>query len=325
MRGGTRATPPQLEVVLICVKRDSAIYLALLFFLLVHDCAAQEQGASQVVAPQKHPGFAVGVLPALTWKPEYQKFGLVDAALTGTFVALGVTSRILGPRTNGPQGGVWVDEGVRNALRASSEQGRARAGATSDVLVAVSFSYAFVGEPLVNGAWLRQSPEVGAQIALLNSEVIALTFGVQQLTANWVARERPYGRECASAELPVKSEPCQKSERYRSFFSGHTSLPFSLAAATCTHNSFLPLNGRQGWVPCVLGIALAATTGALRIVADNHYATDVFVGAGAGSLIGFLVPFLHYTTGTKAALGQGTKLALRVFPTPQGVQVLGSF
>ncbi len=40
------------------------------------------------------------------------------------------------------------------------------------------------------------------------------------------------------------------------------------------------------------GLTLA-TTGVLRIAAVKHYATDVIVGAGAGTLVGWLVPCIH--------------------------------
>src|SRR5690606_20567649 len=111
-----------------------------------------------------------------------------------------------------------------------------------------------------------------------------LTQGIQQVASNAVGRDRPYGRNCPSD--PDEDDPhCAGRERYRSFISSHTSVPFSLAVATCMHHAHLPLSGRAAtWGVCATGLTLAAATGTLRIVSDNHYATDVFIGAALGSL-----------------------------------------
>src|SRR5690606_17122281 len=134
----------------------------------------------------------------------------------------------------------------------------------------------------------------------MNSEVMALTFAAQQVTSNVVGRERPYGRACASGEVEPQSDHCEGRDRYRSYFSGHTSVPFALATAQCVHHARVGLSGSRPWIPCVLGLAVAATSGTLRIVSDYHYATDVVSGAMVGTLIGLGVPLLHYTTGLTA-------------------------
>ena len=42
------------------------------------------------------------------------------------------------------------------------------------------------------------------------------------------------------------------------------------------------------------GLLLGATTGYMRMAADKHYMSDVLVGAGMGSLIGFVVPYTFH-------------------------------
>jgi membrane-associated phospholipid phosphatase len=75
-----------------------------------------------------------------------------------------------------------------------------------------------------------------------------------------------------------------------SFPSGHTALAFSLATASGT---VATLRGYRS-APYVwgAGMALAAFTGYLRMAADQHYASDVVVGALVGSLVGWAVPYL---------------------------------
>lgn len=240
---------------------------------------------------------AAGLLEPVTWQPHYRPVGPVDYSLTIAFGGLSVASRLVGPGTSGPSGGWAFDEGVRDSIRGTGYRDRLFAEDMSDVLLGVSSSYALFGDPLVNAAWLRDSPAVGYQIGWINAEVIAVTLGIQQLTANLVGRERPYGRDCGTPELDERTHRCEGSDRYRSYFSGHTSVPFSIAAATCLHHRFLPLSGGHTWVPCTLGILTAAGSATLRIVSDNHYASDVLTGIAVGTAVGLTIPLIHYKTG----------------------------
>ena len=43
----------------------------------------------------------------------------------------------------------------------------------------------------------------------------------------------------------------------------------------------------------ITGIDNAAVTASLRVAAGKHFFTDVLTGAGVGSAVGFLVPYLH--------------------------------
>ncbi len=69
---------------------------------------------------------------------------------------------------------------------------------------------------------------------------------------------------------------------------------------------------RWAGVIWAVGLAGAATVGYLRIAADQHYLTDVLVGAAAGSAIGFAVPYGFHR-------GAG---ALAVTPVPGGGAML---
>jgi undecaprenyl-diphosphatase len=178
---------------------------------------------------------------------------------------------------------------------------------------------------LINATWLRRSSDVGRQLFLLNTEVLALTLGVQQTVANAVGRERAYGQTCGSEDLAEGTEQCEGQDRYRSFFSGHTSVPFALAAATCTHHIYLPLSGstQNAWISCTSGFLVAGTAGLMRIVSDYHYSTDVIAGALAGSAIGFAVPLLHYTTGAQVPGVELGSMRVNVAPMGAGLQLYG--
>jgi hypothetical protein len=76
------------------------------------------------------------------------------------------------------------------------------------------------------------------------------------------------------------------------------------------------------------GLALATTTGVLRVMSDQHYATDVIAGMATGALLGWLVPRLHkpdpvavtprVTVAPPAAATPGPTAVLRVPVRPGG-------
>ena len=97
--------------------------------------------------------------------------------------------------------------------------------------------------------------------------VAAAEFGVSALThitKETAKRVRPNGSGTAS------------------FFSGHTSAAFTGAGIICHDEPKL----------CPAALALAGTTGYMRIAANRHWASDVIVGAWFGYAGGQLIPTL---------------------------------
>lgn len=102
-------------------------------------------------------------------------------------------------------------------------------------------------------------------------------------------------------------------EDHLSFFSGHSSLVFSIAfsAGAVAHRRGYKLE------PVIwgAGLTLAATTAYLRIAADRHYFTDVMVGSAIGAAGGLLIPRI---TGSLPD-------SVSVVPTGRGLAVIGRF
>jgi membrane-associated phospholipid phosphatase len=142
---------------------------------------------------------------------------------------------------------------------------------------------------------------------LVIAEAVALNGALTQIVKFAVGRERPFVHELPVDQKPLTAHPADNNV---SFYSSHTSFAFSLAVATATVASMR----RYRWAPVIwaVGLAGAATTGYLRIAADQHYFTDVLVGAAAGSAIGFGVPYGFHR-------GAG---ALAVSPVPGGGAML---
>jgi membrane-associated phospholipid phosphatase len=185
-------------------------------------------------------------------------------------------------------------------LRLQSTGARRWARDASDIALIINESWLFF-DALVVAGWYRDSPEVGAQQALISTEVIAITAGFQGIVSYAASRERPYGRECGG-EVPADARDCETRDRYYSFYSGHSSQTFAAAAVNCMHHAYVPLygGGAADAAACAGMFTIAAGTAVLRVATDMHYLSDVLMGAALGTATGLLVPWaLHYRHGAR--------------------------
>jgi membrane-associated phospholipid phosphatase len=132
--------------------------------------------------------------------------------------------------------------------------------------------------------------------ALIVIETAALAMDLNQLVKFSVGRQRPFVRYGNSPEGAARAP---EADDNLSFYSGHTTFTFAVAAAAGTVSD---LRGYRSapWVWGV-GMGLAAATGYLRIAADRHYLTDVLVGAALGTAAGVALPRLLHGRDDDAA------------------------
>jgi membrane-associated phospholipid phosphatase len=163
-------------------------------------------------------------------------------------------------------------------------------------------------------------------MALIDAEALAIAGALQETTTALVSRQRPYVADCGGG-LPSTTLDCTSPGRNRSFFSGHSTLSFTAAGLTCEHHLTLHLlGGARDALVCVGALVLAGATATLRVVADQHYASDVIGGALVGSAVGLAVPAIHYSGGQWNHLPSGSAgLELRLVPTGLGATVVGIF
>ncbi|HEY0467969.1 MAG TPA: phosphatase PAP2 family protein [Polyangiaceae bacterium] len=267
---------------------------------------------------------SVDAPPPLVWK--WARFSTADYLITGAGGAITLTTAIVNPRAqHSLSGGLWFDESVRNALRVDTLPNRYIFRDASDVGLSLMVSWPFVADALTTAWWYRGSRDAAQEMALIDLETFAVSGAIQGVTNVLVSRERPYGRDCGSQELPGDSIDCANSIHYRSFFSGHSAFSFTGAALICIHHFKNELMGAP-WdtLSCVGGYAVATTTATFRVVSDVHYASDVLTGALLGTLVGYGVPLLHYSRRENTS----TPLAgveLHLVPAPGGLGVLGIF
>ena len=268
--------------------------------------------------------------PALVWR--WQRFSAANYLVTGVGAGLTLAMAIVHPRAQHHlNGGVWFDESVRDTLRVDTLPNRYIFRDASDVGLSLMVSWPFVADALTTAWWYRGSRESAQEMALIDLETLAVAGALQGATNVLVSRERPFGRDCGSGELPADAIDCKNSFHYRSFFSGHSAFSFTSAALICVHHMENELLGPP-WdaISCAGGYAVAATTATFRVVADVHYASDVLLGAAVGTLVGYSVPLLHYRklgggSRMQARASDVQRLQLHLVPSPGGVGLLGIF
>jgi membrane-associated phospholipid phosphatase len=119
-------------------------------------------------------------------------------------------------------------------------------------------------------------------------EALAWDGAIQDLARRASRRPRPF--LYVAGAYPFERD---SAEAARSFYSGHTAFAFTLA--TSLAYTFHLRHPRSRWRfvvwPVLLGVATIEPI--LRVLAGDHFPTDVIVGALVGSALGVLFPALH--------------------------------
>jgi len=180
--------------------------------------------------------------------------------------------------------------------RAATRQWSPTAATWSDIL-----GYGSTVAPLLLLA--DTGSEAGAgDLGLMYAETMLLEQGLVGLIKGLVRRPRPL---TYNPDPRIPDSLRRSHHAVRSFPSGHTAGAF--AAAVFAGEVYARLNPDdpvRHWIRGG-GLAIAATTGWLRIRAGRHFPTDVLAGAVIGSLVGWAVPRLHEVDASDGDGGRG--------------------
>jgi membrane-associated phospholipid phosphatase len=260
----------------------------------------------------------------LVWDPVWPRFRPIGYALTGASVlgAIAVTVLIPYPDDARWTGGILFDKAGRSALRARSPGLRDGIRVASDITLVLGLAQTLLLDSLIL-PFADGSPDVAAQLTLINAQALALSTLVTTLLFKAAARARPVVADCAR---DPNFDPLCKADVYASFPSSHASTAFTAAGLTCVHHAYLPIYGGP-WdlAACAESLALATATAMFRVVGDRHYLTDVITGAAIGFSIGYVYPVLfHYRFNTRDRAAARSSFAVMPAP-PYGLSVLGNF
>lgn len=160
---------------------------------------------------------------------------------------------------------------------------------TADVFNAWGSPGVFAGSAVMYAAgWARGRPDV-ARLGMRTGEAIVLSGVVTGGLKGFAGRARPYVSPGQPRDFRMMSGVSDGARQ--SFPSGHTTAAFAFASAM--HRELRrtrPATAR--WAGPVL-YAAAALTGVARMHSDNHWASDVVMGAGIGVVSGAVVARFH--------------------------------
>jgi hypothetical protein len=297
--------------------------------LLVHPDLATAQPSKELAAAQQEVKEPRESQQRLRWKYprfRYWQWGLSIAA-TGYF-----TYSVLNEPRKSDMG--WHDAApgdtfFRSALLAKGVDGRRRANIASNRLWHVTEFFPFADSVIVPLFFDDFNIDVAWQMTLINWQGIAVTGAINRLTHDWMARDRPALKGCEKYGPEYSEEFCENDAPRvtQSFISGHAASVFFGAGATCAHHMAFPMYGHPiaDYGVCGLLLASATTVGALRVVADTHWATDIFAGAVVGLGSGFGLAYaLHYATPLAELQEAGILLMPLVQPGEVTLQLLGT-
>jgi membrane-associated phospholipid phosphatase len=132
--------------------------------------------------------------------------------------------------------------------------------------------------------FFEASPTSLAEDLLVDAEALTIAGALAELAKYTVQRPRPFVYGSTSEEV-LKS-----SSSYLSFFSGHATITFaSLSAFSMTQTLRHPSRWWVWLVTAVVGTSVAIE----RVLAGQHFPSDVVVGSLVGAASGVLVPLFH--------------------------------
>jgi membrane-associated phospholipid phosphatase len=233
--------------------------------------------------------------PQLSWKSEWPRHRLYEYL---AIPVLGITTFTLRTQVDNPdharlQGGLLFDRPMQDLLRLSNSDHRLMADTLSDFGFFGLQLYPFVVDVLLVSLIIHELPDIALELAVMTLQAFAISNTVVTFTKKVVGRERPYSEQCESEGDHTDPE-CSGTERYASFFSGHTLGAFTGAGLICAQHQVLDLyeGGAVEEVACGSALALASVTGVLRVMSDRHWFSDVLTSAAIGLASGWLMPWL---------------------------------
>jgi membrane-associated phospholipid phosphatase len=229
-----------------------------------------------------------------SWPEHARRAGAAEYVTAGVLGVSTVALALHQPEHSHTSGPWLFDDPARDALRLESPGARDSADTASDVGLWTVTAYPFV-DALLAATVLKADRRVPVEMAIQSALVITAASTVAYLTKNLVARERPFGPPCS--EDPDYAPECVLHAPPVSFMSGHSAVTFSAATISCVQHFQLKLyqDPVADAAACAVPLALATAVSVARMLADQHYATDVLAGAAIGTLSGLgLGLLLHY-------------------------------
>jgi membrane-associated phospholipid phosphatase len=218
---------------------------------------------------------------------------------------------------------ILFDSWARRVFRGRTAAIQEFASTSTDIMYKAGALVPFVLDDYFGALALHQNADLAWQLAVIDLQSFGFA-GLVSLTAEHaVGRARPYTLSCNAEGKVVDPQghviqTCGTSNDFRSFYSGHATSTATTAGLVCVHHRHLALfgGGLADLAPCLLMIGVSATAGILRLVYDEHWASDVMVGWADGVFSGYVLPsLLHFGFGSGRPIGEIRTCAVDMVPT----------
>ena len=231
----------------------------------------------------------------------------VDGVVTGALAASTLTLMLLDKQLAPLQCRWCVPGSIDGDLSKSATWANPKTADTLSNVMQLAVPVGVMGFGLIQ-AYRLDDPAAGWSDVLLITEATSVAMLANVIVKYSVGRAPPYVWQGTPDLYP------SATDANLSFFSGHVTFVFAVVVSGSTLFFMQDMPG----APWVLGFGLAAAsfTAYLRIAADKHYLSDVLVGAGVGSLVGWAVPYFFHRPGRKGAPQAGD-----LTPAPGGIAI----
>jgi|HubBroStandDraft_6_1064221.scaffolds.fasta_scaffold87084_2 hypothetical protein len=281
-------------------------------------------GAAALMTGLAVPGVADADPTTVEWSDAWPRVHLWEAI---DAVALTVGDTEFEDHVPLPSRATWnspilFDTWARNLLRGRTAAIQSFASTSTDIAYKAGALVPFLVDDYFAAASVHQNADVAWQLAVIDFQSFGIA-GLVSLTAEHaVGRARPYTLSCDANGQVVDAQghviqTCGTANDFRSFYSGHATATATTAGLVCVHHQHLPLfgGGFADLAPCLLMIGVSVATGILRVVYDEHWASDVMVGWVDGVLSGYVLPsLLHFGFGSGRPVGEIRTGTLRMVP-----------
>ena len=219
------------------------------------------------------------------------------------------------------------DGGLRNQLKAEGRL-RDRVDSASRILALSLTAYPVVVDTFGVVLLGDRNKEVFGQLLAIQAQAFAMSGFAANATKVTARRERPFGQDL---DCPGPNPECH-GDTTKSFFSDTAAFAFTGAGLTCVTHKYLRLYGRVGDpLACGSTMVLASAASLFRVIADEHWVTDVLAGAAVGLFSGWLMPWLMHFRHDKIKHRENGALSFLRYTAPYatrheaGIRVMGRF
>jgi membrane-associated phospholipid phosphatase len=217
---------------------------------------------------------------------------------------------------------ILFDTWARDTFRGRTAAIQSAASTTSDIMFKAGSLVPLILDDYFAAASVHLNADVAWQLAAIDLQSYGVA-GLLSLTAeHTVGRARPYTLSCVNGYVfdgqGHLMQTCGTDNDFRSFYAGHATATATAAGLVCVHHQHLPLfgGGFADLAPCLVMIGVSAAAGMLRLVYDEHWASDVIVGWASGVLSGYVLPsVMHFGFGSGRPIGEVHSGSLHFVPT----------